>query len=80
MDYYNGNKIGPHNFNIIPMIDLGVAMKVNITCNEGHEEVWSSSDTVGAGRLRVYLINLQIVCYSFFSGLHWTQFKVNYEI
>ena len=55
---------------------LGAAVKVHLLCNDGHEEEWSSSSNVTAGRRRVPLINLMIVCYALFTGLHWTQFKV----
>ena len=46
-------------------------------CNDGHKEEWSSSPDVKAGRGTIPLINLLIVCYALFSGLHWDQFKVH---
>ena len=51
-------------------------MKVFMRCNEGHDEEWMSSPDIKAGRGSIPLINLMIVCYSLFSGLHWNQFKV----
>ena len=54
----------------------GASVKVFMCCNEGHNEEWSSSPDIKAGRGSIPLINLMIVCYTLFSGLHWNQFKV----
>ena len=56
---------------------IGAAVKVHMFCNDGHKEEWSSSPDVKAGRGTIPLINLLIVCYALFSGLHWDQFKVH---
>ena len=49
---------------------------MTLLCNEGHTENWCSSRTIKTGRLTVPLINLSLLFYSFFSGLHWDQLKV----
>ena len=54
----------------------GAAIRVTMVCNDGHTEEWNSSKTVKTGRLTVPLINLAILFYAFFSGLHWDQLKV----
>ena len=58
----------------------GAAIRMTLTCNEGHTEEWNSSQTIKSGRLTVPLINLAILCYTFFSGLHWDQLKVGFRI
>ena len=69
-----------HFANTILLFLTGAAVKVYLTCNDGHEEEWSSSKNVKAGRKTVPLVNLLIVCFALFSGLHWTQFKVRTNI
>ena len=49
---------------------------MTLICNEGHTEEWNSSQSIKTGRLTVPLINLALLCYAFFSGLHWDQLKV----
>ena len=51
-------------------------INVSMSCNDGHDEVWTTSDSIKAGRFTVPLIHLSIICYSLFTGLHWAQFKV----
>merc|ERR1712179_879157 len=53
------------------VIRNGAAVKILSTCNDGHKEEWLSSKPVKG----VPLVNLLIVCYAFFSGLNWAQFK-----
>ena len=59
----------------------GAAVKISLTCNDGHCEEWSSSESIKAGRWTVPLINLAIICYSFACGLNWEQLqvKLNYS-
>ena len=54
----------------------GAAVKVSMTCNDGHQEEWCSSATIGTGKRTLYLINISIIVYSFLSGLHFDQLKV----
>ena len=54
----------------------GAAIKMTLICNDGHTEEWNSSQSIKTGRLTVPLINLALLCYAFFSGLHWDQLKV----
>ena len=61
----------------VNVVTLGAAVKVYMYCNEGHKEEWSSSPDIKAGRGTIPLINLILVCYTLFSGMHWNQFKVN---
>merc|ERR1712142_487374 len=47
----------------------GAAVKVYSTCNNGHNEKWSSSASIVGAQSTVPLINIYIICFSLFSGL-----------
>ena len=60
---------------IIPPLQ-GAAVSAKIRCNEGHDEVWSSSHCIGSSRESVPYINVLLIVYLFLTGLHFDQLKV----
>ena len=54
----------------------GAAVVVRSTCNSGHEELWSSSSVIGNGRWKNHSLNLTLMIYAFFSGIHYNQLNV----
>ena len=53
----------------------GAALKVEMTCNDGHTEFWASSSDVGQGRECIPYINLKLIYFLFVTGLHYEKIK-----
>ena len=56
----------------------GAAVSAKTRCNEGHEEEWESSHSIGNGRESVPYINVLLMVYLFLTGLHFDQLKVRH--
>ena len=54
----------------------GAAIRVAMTCNDGHETEWSSSNTIRTTGRRLYSINVSLIVYTLLSGIHFDQIKV----
>ena len=55
----------------------GAAVGINATCNNSHENTWSSSSKVGEGKKQSNLINIEMAAYTLFSGLNISQVSLN---
>ena len=61
----------------IQVTRIGAALRVKATCNDSHENVWSSSSKVGEGKKQMYLINILLAVYTLLSGLNIAQVSLN---
>ena len=42
-------------------------------CNDGHFEEWTNCEWISAGKHKLPILNLKVICYSLLGGLHWEQ-------
>jgi hypothetical protein len=54
----------------------GAVVKVNLVCNSGHSNHWSSSDGFRHKKRIVYKMNIKLMVYLFLSGQPFQVFKV----
>jgi hypothetical protein len=53
---------------------VGAAITVTATClQNNHEQTWSSSNTVGEGRNKMFTINVLLAAFTLFCGLNISQ-------
>ena len=62
--------------NIDYILPPGAAVSAKMLCNSGYSETWESSSNVGIGRGSIPWINVQLIVYTFMTGLQFDQLKV----
>ena len=56
---------------------VGAAVIVKSTCLNNHTQSWSSSNSVGEGHHRLFIINVLLAAYTLFCGLNISQVGLN---